>query len=96
MFVVPPAREKSVICSRNLCAMNCSVAGLNVPVVSVVTQTVVRADDPAMRHPTKPIGPFYSREQAEERQRHFAWQIVEDAARGYRRVVPFSGARRDR
>jgi len=65
-----------------------AAAKLSVPVVSVVTQTVVCADDPAMRHPTKPIGPFYSREQAEERHRQLGWQIVEDAARGYRRVVP--------
>ncbi|HZQ97154.1 MAG TPA: carbamate kinase [Candidatus Sulfotelmatobacter sp.] len=65
-----------------------AAASLNVPVVSIVTQTVVQADDPAMKHPTKPIGPFYSREQAEERRRHWGWEIVEDAARGYRRVVP--------
>lgn len=63
-------------------------AGLNVPVVSLVTQTVVSANDPAMNHPTKPIGPFYSRAQAEERKRSLGWEIVEDAARGYRRVVP--------
>ena len=63
-------------------------AGLHVPVVSVVTQSVVRRDDPAMQHPSKPIGPFYSRADAEERKRTLGWQIVEDAARGYRRVVP--------
>ncbi len=40
-----------------------------------------------MTHPTKPIGPFYSRAEAEEKQRLLGWQIVEDAARGYRRVV---------
>ena len=62
--------------------------GLHVPVVSVVTQTVVLADDPAMQHPSKPIGPFYSRHEAEERKRLLNWEIVEDAARGYRRVVP--------
>jgi len=65
-----------------------AAADLKVPVVSIVTQTVVHADDPAMRHPTKPIGPFYSRMQAEERHRQLGWEIVEDAARGYRRVVP--------
>ena len=65
-----------------------SAAGLQVPVVSVVTQTVVSQDDPAMQHPTKPVGPFYSRADAEERRRLLGWQIVEDAARGYRRVVP--------
>jgi carbamate kinase len=63
-------------------------AGLAVPVVTVLSQAVVCADDPAMRHPTKPIGPFYSRADAEERARVHGWQVVEDAARGYRRVVP--------
>lgn len=62
-------------------------AGLHTPVASMVTQTVVSGDDPAFLHPTKPIGPFYSRSEAERRQRQFGWQIVEDAARGYRRVV---------
>lgn len=65
-----------------------SAAGLHVPVASVVTQTVVRADDPAMTHPTKPIGPFYSQSRALDLQRQLGWKIVEDAARGYRRVVP--------
>jgi carbamate kinase len=64
------------------------MAGLHTPVVTVVTQSVVSAEDPAMQHPTKPIGPFYSRADAEERKRQFGWQIVEDASRGYRRVVP--------
>jgi len=62
--------------------------GLDMQVVGMVTQTIVRADDPAMQHPTKPIGPFYSQAQAEERQRTLGWHIVEDAGRGYRRVVP--------
>src|SRR6266496_1636725 len=64
-----------------------ATAGLQVPVVSVVNQTVVAADDPAMQHPSKPIGPFYSYSDAEERKRRLGWAIVEDAARGYRRVV---------
>src|SRR5215467_8183952 len=57
-------------------------AGLQVPVVTVLTQSIVSADDPAMQHPTKPIGPFYSRADAEERKREFGWEIVEDALRG--------------
>jgi carbamate kinase len=65
-----------------------SAAALPVPVVSVITQTVVLATDPAMQNPSKPIGPFYSRAIAEEKKRLFGWTIVEDAARGYRRVVP--------
>ena|SRR5579871_146410 len=63
-------------------------AGRRMPVVCLITQTVVRADDPAMLHPSKPIGPFYSRADAEEKRRTLGWYIVEDAARGYRRVVP--------
>jgi carbamate kinase len=63
-------------------------AGMAIPVVTVLTQVVVCQNDPAMRHPTKPIGPFYSRAIAEERARTLGWQVVEDAARGYRRVVP--------
>jgi carbamate kinase len=64
------------------------LAGLQVPVATIITQTVVAPDDPAMSHPTKPIGPFYTRKDAEERRRQLGWTIVEDAARGYRRVVP--------
>jgi carbamate kinase len=63
-------------------------AGLRVPVATVLTQCLVSPDDPSMKHPSKPIGPFYSRADAEERKRIFGWEIVEDAARGYRRVVP--------
>lgn len=65
-----------------------AAAGERVAVVSLVTQSIVSAADPAMTHPSKPIGPFYSRVQAEERKRQLGWEIVEDAARGYRRVVP--------
>lgn len=63
-------------------------SGLNVPIVSLVTQSVVSSGDPAMRRPSKPVGPFYSQADAEERRRTLGWEIVEDAARGYRRVVP--------
>ena len=65
-----------------------ALRGLAMQVVSIVTQTIVGVDDPAMQHPTKPIGPFYSQAQAQERQRVLGWHIVEDAGRGYRRVVP--------
>jgi len=65
-----------------------AAAKIRIPVASVVTQTVVSATDPAMQHPTKPIGPFYSRADADEKKRLLGWTIVEDAERGYRRVVP--------
>jgi carbamate kinase len=63
-------------------------ARLHVPVASVITQTLVSADDPAMQRPTKPIGPFYSREESERRKRMYGWTMVSDSGRGYRRVVP--------
>ncbi len=63
-------------------------AGLQTPVVTLLTQSLVSADDPSMKRPTKPIGPFYSFADIEERKRLYGWDIVEDASRGYRRVVP--------
>ena len=79
--------EIGYLLAQSLCD-ELSMAGFTVPIASLVTQTVVRIDDPAMQDPTKPIGPFYTRAEAEERQRQLGWHIVEDAARGYRRVVP--------
>ncbi len=63
-------------------------AGLEPAVATVLSQVVVAADDPAMSAPTKPIGPFLSQREAEARRDEEGWQIVEDAARGWRRVVP--------
>jgi carbamate kinase len=57
-------------------------------VVTIVTQVVVDLHDPAFQHPTKPIGAFYTQEQAERLHREKGYTMVEDAGRGYRRVVP--------
>jgi carbamate kinase len=57
-------------------------------VVTVLTQVVVDAADPAFGNPTKPIGPFFTREVAERKRGEEGWAIVEDAVRGWRRVVP--------
>jgi carbamate kinase len=62
--------------------------GLRRPITTIVTQVLVSARDPALRNPTKPVGPFYSREEAGRRSAEFGWQMVEDASRGFRRVVP--------
>ncbi len=62
--------------------------GLRRPVVTLVTQVLVSARDPAFRKPTKPVGPFYTRKEAEQRRAQFGWHMIEDAHRGYRRVVP--------
>ncbi len=56
-------------------------------VACVLTQTIVDAGDPAFQHPTKPIGPAFSAEEAEQRRASDGWTVVEDAGRGYRRVV---------
>ena len=63
------------------------LAGLHKPITTILTQVVVQADDPAFQKPTKPIGPFYSRSAADEKTREFGWNMIEDASRGYRRVV---------
>ncbi len=63
-------------------------AGLNYPVASVITQVRVDASDPAFDNPTKPIGPFYAEQQAEEVRAETGWTVVKDAGRGWRRVVP--------
>lgn len=60
---------------------------LNIPVVTMVTQVVVDKDDPAFENPTKPIGPFYSKEEAERISKEKGYIIKEDAGRGWRRVV---------
>ncbi len=61
---------------------------LNIPVVTVATQMVVEKDDPAFRNPSKPIGPFYSEEEAKELQKSKGYTMKEDSGRGWRRVVP--------
>lgn len=60
---------------------------INYPVVSLVTQMVVEKDDPAFQHPTKPIGAFYSKEEADELAAAKGYVMKEDAGRGWRRVV---------
>lgn len=62
--------------------------GINKDCATVVTQVVVDKNDPAFEKPTKPIGSFYSKEQAEEIAKENGYTFVEDAGRGYRRVVP--------
>lgn len=57
-------------------------------VVAVITQVLVDRDDPALQNPTKPIGPFYSPEEAQRRATELGWKVVEDSGRGWRRVVP--------
>lgn len=61
--------------------------GLYKPVVTIITQVEVSNDDPAMKHPTKPIGKFMTQKQAQRLHEQYGYPIMEDAGRGYRRVV---------
>lgn len=62
--------------------------GMDKDVCTVVTQVLVDESDPAFENPTKPIGNFYDKEVAEKIMREKGYRMVEDAGRGYRRVVP--------
>ena len=63
--------------------------GIKKSAVTIITQVVVSPDDPAFKKPAKPIGSFYTKEQTELIQKtNPSWVMVEDAGRGYRRVVP--------
>jgi carbamate kinase len=60
-----------------------------IKVATIITQVVVSKNDPAFQNPTKPVGPFYSKEKADQiATEHPDFTIIEDAGRGYRRVVP--------
>ncbi len=61
---------------------------ISMPVVSLITQTLVDENDPAFKHPTKPIGPFYTAMEASNLRKEKGWTMVNDSGRGYRRVVP--------
>ena len=62
--------------------------GMKKPVATIVTRTVVSEGDPAFHNPTKPVGAFYDKETAERIAAEKGYTMVEDAGRGYRRVVP--------
>jgi carbamate kinase len=59
----------------------------NIPVVTLVTQVIVDKDDPGFKNPTKPIGAFYTEEEATKLQAEKGYAMKEDAGRGWRRVV---------
>ena len=60
----------------------------DIPIATVVTQVRVEPDDPAFAHPTKPVGPFYTVDEAKALEAEKQWTMIEDAGRGWRRVVP--------
>jgi carbamate kinase len=62
--------------------------GIRKQILAVVTQTVVDRDDPSFARPSKPIGSFMTEEEALAKQKEKGWNVLEDAGRGFRRVVP--------
>ncbi len=62
--------------------------GLDIPVATIITQTVVDSKDPAFANPSKPVGPFYDKAWAEKRMKEAGETWIEDSGRGWRRVVP--------
>jgi len=62
--------------------------GIKKKVVTVITQVLVDQNDPAFQKPSKPIGGFMDADEAKRRQDEQGWSVVEDAGRGWRRVVP--------
>lgn len=62
--------------------------GIQKPVATVITQVLVDQKDPAFQNPSKPIGSFMDEAEAKRRAEELGWSVVEDAGRGWRRVVP--------
>jgi len=62
--------------------------GMDAAVSSIITRVEVSADDPGFADPTKPVGRFFGKPEADRLAREHGWRFVEDAGRGYRRVVP--------
>lgn len=65
-----------------------ALRGIHKECATVVTQVVVDEKDPGFQHPTKPVGSFYTKEEADKIASEKGFTFVEDAGRGYRRVVP--------
>ncbi|WP_368644743.1 carbamate kinase [Alkalibacterium putridalgicola] len=64
------------------------VKGIDKEVASIVTQVIVSEEDPAFKSPSKPVGPFLSKEEAEKQMEETGAKFIEDAGRGWRKVVP--------
>lgn len=73
---------------QQIIANNLRKAGLKHNITTVLTQVLVDKNDPAFKHPSKPIGPFYDFKEMQRLSRERGWEMIEDAKRGYRRVVP--------
>ena len=73
---------------QNAIGNELTARGISKDVATIVTQVLVDENDPAFQHPSKPIGAFYDKETADRIVAERGYTFVEDAGRGYRRVVP--------
>ena len=69
------------------CGRKCWIRGITTGCTTILTQVEVDAHDPAFDNPTKPIGAFMTQEEADKLVKEKGYKVVEDAGRGYRRVV---------
>jgi carbamate kinase len=69
-------------------ALRGELEGSKIPVATIVSQTLVDAEDRAFKNPTKPVGPFYTAKEAQQLRESKGWRMISDSGRGYRRVVP--------
>jgi carbamate kinase len=63
-------------------------SGIQRNVMTILSQVVVDKEDPSMKNPSKPVGPFFTKEKADDMAKAYGWTMIEDAGRGYRQVVP--------
>ena len=56
-------------------------------VITIISQVMVDKNDPSIKNPSKPVGPFFTKEQADKVSKEYGWTMVEDSGRGYRQVV---------
>ena len=61
---------------------------INRPVTTILSQVVVDKNDPSIKNPSKPVGPFFTKEEADIYSKKYGWTMIEDSGRGYRQVVP--------
>ena len=73
---------------QNAIGNELSKQNIDKAIASIVTQVIVDENDPAFTRPTKPIGSFYTKEEADQLADKMGYDMVEDSGRGYRRVVP--------
>lgn len=73
---------------QNAIKKELTLRGIDKSIATIITQVVVEENDPAFRNPTKPVGRFYTREEAKKLHQEKGYIMVEDSGRGYRRAVP--------